>query len=418
MRALATALVLLSSPAAADWLKLATEDFELLTAAGERRARGWAGTLDQVRRTFRAPPSARGLRLVVFGSRRDFEPYRVGAAASAYHVRSLGRDWIVACNPTPETLAHEYMHVLLTSAGLESKPWLSEGLAELYTANQPPPAVADAEWLTVDRLLAATRDSKLYAEPAFYARSWALVHMLHFSVDYRTGAATFLKAMAAGSTEADAFRAAFGKSLTQVEADLTGHIRYARWRGTLMARAPRLPLRATVRTLNPELDLAELLAAIRKPPCPYYARAAELGSRNTQLWFAYATLCRPEAREAALTRALALQPDFTEARLQLAFDLVEEGKYAAAVDHLRRIPRVVSDRAGPYFRALSLALFKLGRITECRRAAEGALRFARNAAEADEARSLLEQAISSTPPPAPAPPETGRPQCRNRPLQK
>ncbi|MGA2590578.1 MAG: hypothetical protein ABSH32_11720 [Bryobacteraceae bacterium] len=80
------------------------------------------------------------VRLVVFGSQKEYEPYRINEFATAYYHQIADRDYIVMSHGGADTFpiaVHEYVHLLVRHFGLKLPPWLNEGLAELYSTLKP-----------------------------------------------------------------------------------------------------------------------------------------------------------------------------------------------------------------------------------------------------------------------------------------
>jgi hypothetical protein len=144
------------------------------------------------------------VRIVAFGSKKDYEPYRFNEFASAYYHPGTERDYIVMSETGIDTFpiaVHEYMHLVMRHADLNFAPWMNEGFAELYSTLKPMGdqvligslipgrvrALREDKWIPLSVILAADRDSPYYNEKAragsLYNEGWALIHMLSLSKD-------------------------------------------------------------------------------------------------------------------------------------------------------------------------------------------------------------------------------------------
>src|SRR5580693_2290288 len=193
------------------WLRVTSPNFELFTTASERSGRDVAMHFEQVRAFFleamgmgvnSGPP----VRIVVFRSDKEFAPFAPNDFADAYYLGAQDRDYIVMKSASGERFplaVHEYIHLLVKHAGIKAPVWFNEGLAELYSNLKPlggkiavggiilPHLIIlqQSKWIDLATLLAVGPDSALYNQKThaglFYAESWALVHMLYLSADYR-----------------------------------------------------------------------------------------------------------------------------------------------------------------------------------------------------------------------------------------
>src|SRR5204863_8988570 len=129
-----------------------------------------------------APPAKPiPVRLVAFGSAKEYEPYRLNEFAIAYYHETLDRDYIVMSRSGSETFpiaVHEYVHLLVRHSGMKLPPWLNEGLAELYSTLRPMgdkilvgelipgrrQALLQEKWVRLTTILAADHNSLYYNE--------------------------------------------------------------------------------------------------------------------------------------------------------------------------------------------------------------------------------------------------------------
>jgi tetratricopeptide (TPR) repeat protein len=121
-----------------------------------------------------------------------------------------------------------------------------------------------------------------------------------------------------------------------------------------------------------------------------WKRALELGITDADLCFRYAVLAGDGGLPArdALERAIALRPDFDDARFKLALLEKNTGHAEAAVGQLRAMRRIAPARAFAWWSALADALMDLDRRGEARQAAAQAQAHAGNTAEQERAAQL------------------------------
>jgi tetratricopeptide (TPR) repeat protein len=125
-----------------------------------------------------------------------------------------------------------------------------------------------------------------------------------------------------------------------------------------------------------------------------WKHAIEAGVTDARLCYRYAVLAgmaglaNDEVRP-ALERAVALQPDFDDARYMLALLEKNTGQYEAAVAQLRAMRRVAPARLYDYWSILSDALNELALHTEAKAAADQAAQYATNPRERARAAQLV-----------------------------
>jgi tetratricopeptide (TPR) repeat protein len=359
LAALAAALCLLLSHAAParaaegeGWMGARSRNFLVVTQAGEAEARRVALRLEQYRAAFARvlPPGHFGpsamTAVVVFRDDAAYAPYKPllhGQAASdvagyfqpdpEVNYITFGADADRA-RPGSQTLLHEYVHLLVNNFYRHAPLWLKEGMAEFYstaalsadgrslTLGAPPrhreQTLRRLPLVSLGALFAADQSSPLYSEPGgrgrFYAQSWALVHYLT-----REGAAgrarvtRYLELLAAGAKDEEAFAEAFGADARRTEGALAAYVRQAEYRGRTETFASAVEFDASVE-VRP-LSRAEALA-----------RLGDLLLRTE----------RPDAAEARLTEAAALDPQLAAAQLSLGVLRLRQGRFAEARGHLQK----------------------------------------------------------------------------------
>src|SRR5262249_22610223 len=326
--ALALAAALAAGPpdaspggASADYTRVRSPHFEVLTDAGAPLARHAAERLEALRAAFADlfPPRLPGERRIVpilLANRSRFDRlaprrYAQPRNLAGFFQSGFESDTIVARlalePPGPyAALDHEYAHLALNRS-LPAQPlWVAEGLAELlsdgaldgdtarFGAGRPElEGQVRAGQASLADLIRTRQDSPEYlgarGDGRLYGRSWALARF----VVARHGLAplrAYLDTIALGTDPVTAFEERFGP-LTRAEAALF--------------ELSSLPVLSTAMAAGP-------------PPAGYVEdvpRAAEVEQRFGDLLLAGGELKRAQVH---LERALEADPDQTAARLSLA----------------------------------------------------------------------------------------------------
>ena len=192
------------------WIRMQSPNFEAYSSAGERDTRDALRYFERVRDFFlqvnqREPPKPVPVYVVVFGSEKEYAPYRFNESATAYYFGGADRDYIVmgrTGEQAAQIAVHEYVHLVARHAGLKFPPWLNEGIAELYSTLRMQgdkalvgdlipgrlQALFTEKWVPLSVILSAGPDSPYYNEKnkagSLYNEGWALVHMLQLSPEY------------------------------------------------------------------------------------------------------------------------------------------------------------------------------------------------------------------------------------------
>jgi len=476
MRFVAVLLLFAAFPVTAEqWLRLTTPHFEMLTTAGEKKGREGILYFETVRQFFidaRLADDTPGkrVRIVAFRGDKEFRPYAPNEIAAAFYAGGANADYIVMSQIGPEyypLAVHEYTHLVARHSSLNLPPWLNEGLAELFsTLRQEGKKVAvgdiipgrliearQTRLIDLDTLLAVGHDSSLYNERShagmFYSESWLLVHMLFLNPEYRPHFMVFLKLMASGQPSAPALQQAFGKTVPQIQKDLTRYINAGPTQNLLapvqLDKSAEDPVVSPVDPWDADLALAEIMASSQRqapkardmlaqlmaqqpkrpePPAilaelalraghreeavGLYKKAVELGSTNPELYYRYAMLIWTHSDASddvvlnALRKAVELKPDYGEAHLRLGYALMDRSQYKDALLQFAQIGELKPEGAFSFFRAVAYAEYRLGED----KAARVALDKARQWAKSPSDRSLLDQlsgAIESSESGAPVP---------------
>ena len=348
--------------------------------------------------------------------------------------------------------AHEYAHFVLHSRGLKLPAWLDEGLAEVFSSvsitgrrcefggplSAHVATLRRHAWLPAAELFAAGADSPVRetrsGAAVFYAESWALTDMLTSSPKYAPHFGDLMGLLNSGAISSQqALAAVYGTSPDAILAEVREWIDDNRSsRRTLLPLAPEAfevevkeISEFEVRAILADLLLAngaweraeridkdllqqapgdpEVLASLgtvalgkgdRRDAVEYWGKALEHGLKNASLCYRYALLAEdmglpPEDIGRALEQAVAIQPDFDDARFKLALLKNNAGDYGAAVEQLQAMARPLpAARAFGYWTALAYALSELGKRDDAEGAAKQAMRFARSSDERARAAEL------------------------------
>ena len=374
------------------------------------------------------------------------EAYYAGMGTRNYIVMAMARPREFSMG------AHEYAHLILHVTGLHLPPWLNEGLAEFFSTVRVSeqhteiggdlPARSQAlrryPWIPLPELLALTEGSGLRRDrstaEAFYAEGWALTEMLLLSPSYSPRFQDLLVALGKDASSAEALTKVYARPLEAIATDLRAWV-YRRniapirlpgvATGAIAVKvsdvppiAARLVLADALATAG-ELDRAEKLYGEVAREAPENAQAsAALGTiafrrgdsegarrawkRAIAQGIADASLCHdyavladqaglpPEEIRPALERAIALKPDFDDARYQLALLEKNAGHHQAALAQFLAMRNVDPARAYAYWIALADTYNELGDRPEALAAARQA---ADRAATAEERQRAAQQAL-------------------------
>jgi tetratricopeptide (TPR) repeat protein len=458
------ALLAMPALAADHWVRLTTPDFELYTSAGEKQGKDALRHFEKVREFFLQASPVRGgsdipLRIFQFDSEAQFAPYRPNEHTSAYYLSTPARDYIVMGSQTAEAFGpaiHEYMHLIVRHSGLKIPTWLNEGWADVYSTLRPMGkgiAVGDLQpdrmriltteqWLDFDTLTSVDTKSPIYNEAArvgiFYAESWALVHMLYLSSEYKANFGKFVMALHNGQSASAACQTAFGRSADAVFADLHKYFERKKIYGTVfetrIGHTDAEIASAPVPEFDSELALADLLAAAGKrdearaqyarlekeqpdrvdldqsignlalmsrdanTAREYFTKAYNGGGADPQMCFDLALLERDAKQPPAkiipiLERSLQSKPDFTSAKVQLGMTRLDARDFDGAVSTLMSIPKITPQFAPAVYCGLAYARVQNGDLEAARRDTQTCRQWAKSDADiarADRIQKLIE----------------------------
>jgi Flp pilus assembly protein TadD len=411
------------------WIRIQSPNFEAYSSAGERETRDALRYFERVRDFFlqvnrREPPKPVPVYVVVFGSEKEYAPYRINEFATAYYFGAADRDYIVlgrTGDQAAQVAVHEYVHLVARHAGLKFPPWLNEGLAELYSTVRMQgdkalvgdlipgrfQALFSEKWVPLSVILSARQDSPYYNEKSkagsLYNEGWALVHMLQLSPDYVSKFSEFLNTVQGGMDSAAAFEKVYGKTVSAVEKDLEAYIRgnqfYARLYPVKLASArenypvapaPMFDVKLALADLTnrpgketeTRKTLEDLTREDPKRPEPWaglgylawrrdqtaeaveaFGKAYELGDRSSKLLWDFGRLAERERPEEALTALMDLfqqEPERLDLRMALAALHLNARRPGAALSFLADVRNVTPEDAPRFFTLLGNAQIQLG----------------------------------------------------------
>ena len=404
-------------------------NFVVYSSAGERDTRDTLRYFERVRDFFlqvnqRELPQPVPVDIVVFGSEKEYAPYRFNEFAAAYYFGGADRDYIVmgrTGEQTAQIAVHEYVHLVARHAGLKFPPWLNEGTAELYSTIRMQgdkvlvgdmipgrlQALTQDKWVPLSVILSAGQDSPYYNEKnkagSLYNEGWALVHMLQLSPDYVSKYSQFVSAVQSGLDSKAALEKVYGKTVPAVEKDLQDYIRSFQFYGRLFpvklanARdnfpatpAPSFDVKLALADLTnrpgKEADTRKALQDLaREDPkraepwvglgylawranhtdeaAEAFGKAYELGDRSPKLLWDFGRLAErehPDAATNAFTDLAKQEPERLDVRLELAALHLNARRPGAALSFLSDVHTVPADDAPRFFTLLANAQILLG----------------------------------------------------------
>jgi tetratricopeptide (TPR) repeat protein len=349
------------------------------------------------------------------------------------------------------TAAHEYAHLILRASGLRLPLWLSEGSAEFFSTlrisdrgwNLGGDLPARSQflrrnsWMPLSQLLTLPGESPVRENrdtaALFYAQSWKLTEMLVLSPEYGPRFQALLAALTSGIPSPRAMANVYGKPLDAIERDLhawtdTRHkITRVSTPGSFMTTmaveispVPVFASRSLIAELllaigeldraqtiyrdlarespaHPDISAALGTIALRKgdrdSARKEWKRAIDEDIHDATLCYRYAVLAQDAGLSAdevrpALERAVALRPEFDDARYSLALLESNAGHYETAVAHLHAMRSVAPTRAYAYWSAIAYALGEMGKREESKEAAQRAMEHAATPTERANAAQL------------------------------
>ena len=327
---------MLGAAAPENWIRLKSGNFELYSTAGERSAREVLERFQRVRAFFRQSTGALTplpVRIVLFQTEKEYQPYRLNPAARAFYQPGILSDQIVIGGEAPELLPvaiHEYVHLLVRHTDQVLPPWLNEGIAELYSTMEPrgdqvlvgaliPGRVRqlrEDRWVPLATILNAGFDSPYYNEKdkagSLYNEGWALTHMLSLNPQYRAKFPEVVRRIAAREPSRQALENVYARSLEQLEMELRAYINGTVFTGVVLpAQLSRTHYQAQA-DVPGSFDIEVTLTLIQMRP----------GNQ--------------EKIKARLDRLVRQAPDTPDAHALLGMLLRQQKDLDAALPHLRK----------------------------------------------------------------------------------
>ena len=357
---LANAILASSAWGATEWTAASSDNFELLTTGGARKARAGIQHFEEVRdffvRALRFDPKQRQkVKLVAFDSAKEWKRVNPSEVGNAFYRPGLDRDTIAMSSLSGEvyeTAVHEYVHLLLRHSGGSVPLWLNEGLAELYSSMNVQGGkmrVGDLhvgryqllrqdKWLPMEQLVEVDHQSPIYRTKAhagmFYSQSWALAHMLMLGDQYRPKVREFLRKVAYEDTPVPkAFQDVYGKPLFKVFKDLEDYVNANSIRIFLFDYKPEKPPKPETRPATPfEADLATARLLSRpndsRDAEEIFARLEGQNAEDLELTEAYGFHLmngkKPEEARKRFSRAMAAGSRNPKVHSQYAFMVQQE----------------------------------------------------------------------------------------------
>ena len=464
----------------ARWTKLKSAHFEMYTTSSERNARETLRYFEQVRSFFQQgmgniPGKQLPVRIVAFNSRKEYEPYRLNNFATAYYHATPTADEIVLSETGSDAFpvaVHEYVHLVTKHMGMKLPPWLSEGIAELYSTLKPMGdrvlvgtliesrhrALLTEKWVPLAIIVKADHNSPYYNEKdqagSLYNEGWALTHMLVLTNEYRPGFSKFLEMINAGTPTEEALFKAYGKTISQVDKELQVYLRGTHFQGAYFVQKPeKASDEITGEPASPydvKLVLADLSnrpgkesetrAAMEqlikedpRRPEPFtalgylawrardseeavkdFGKAFELGARDPSMLWDYARMIRGRDRTEAirvLSALVAQQAERADARMELAAHQLTAKQPGEALDTLKPVKKVTPEEAPRLFGIMAHAQLDLKQWNDARESAEKLKKVARTEEDKFQADRILKYLDAGAPP---GEFEEGRPTLQRR----
>lgn len=249
--------VWLAAPAAQakdNWISVRTQNFLLVSNAGEKDVRQVATKLEQFREVFTKLFSGAKFNspvpttVVLFKSASSYKPFAL-PNASGYFQKGEDVNYItLSTDPTQDPFSviyHEYVHLLVDNTSGNVPAWFNEGLAEYYSTflieedrkvhlGELIPyhllALREGRLYPLRTLFAVDHYSPEYNEGSkrgmFYAESWALVHYLILGNNSQRlpQLGKFLQLVTKGAPIEDAVTQAFQTDIATLEKELKKYI--------------------------------------------------------------------------------------------------------------------------------------------------------------------------------------------------
>jgi tetratricopeptide (TPR) repeat protein len=347
------ATMLCTRAEARGWSLVRSENFVVVSNAGEAEARRGVVRLEELRAIFARLQGRDGfdvsipVTVILFQNAGDYEFFKptyggdLRRDVAGYFQFSPDVNYItlsldVGGRRDPHSvLFHEYVHALVKNSYAGAPVWFNEGLAQYYSEFELSKdrrrvglgrqlthrldSLARGELLPLKTLLSADESSAHYQQqdkhPVFYAQSWAFVHYLLSDATgvRRTQLARYLELASTGASVEASFREAFNSDFAHMESELRAYVRAARYKERSETFAEPVP--SEVKLEARALTEAEAQAAL-----------GDLLLRTN----------RADDAEEYLTRALHLDARLAPAHASLGLLRLKQNRLDEAREHLER----------------------------------------------------------------------------------
>jgi len=347
------------------WTSARSENFVVVSNAGEAEAGRAATRLEELRAIFSRLRAHDGfdvsipVTVILFENDGDYEFFKptyggdLRRDVAGYFQFSPDVNYITLSQSGGgrdplHVLFHEYVHALVKNNYAGAPIWFNEGLAQYYSEFELSAdrrsvrvgrelthrldTLAGGRLLSLRTLLSADTSSELYQQQdkhaLFYAQSWAFVHYLLSDVSGLRQAqlARYLELASAGTSVEESFREAFKVGFEQMEVALSAYVRAAHYR-----------------------ERRETFDSPVPPGAKPSTRA--LGDAETQAALGDLLLHtnRPEDAEEYLYRALKLDANLAQAHASLGLLRLRQNRFGEAREHLERAVKVAPDNYLAHF---------------------------------------------------------------------
>ena len=347
--------------AAADWLSLRSDHFQLIGNVGERDLRNVALKFEQFRDVINqlnpavleegGPPVV----ILVFNDRNSYKPFMPVANGAVVPVGGFfqpGEDvnyitlTLESADQGLDVIFHEFSHLLLRRVFADAPLWFNEGLAEYYSTFEVPSSrrahigkpvqshlqLLQSRSLPFARFFAIDRKSPEYTKDTIgrnvlYAQAWAIVHhAFHGESKRRDQLLAFVTKLADGTPTEESFRTAYGIEVRALENEVESYVK-------------QLSHRFTIYEFREDL--------VRRVE----SRATKISDPEAEAWLGdlLAHMHREDEATARLEKALAADKGLALAHSSLGSLQVQGGKTEEGLAHLKEALALGTANETAYF---------------------------------------------------------------------
>lgn len=309
------------------WIKMESENFSVYSSVNRRKTRDFLVHLETLRSVFvnylgyGVNLNEKPTMILVVGRQSDYRDLGLSMDTVGRFSSNLRNNIIIIRNAArmdeTQVILHEYIHFLVRATDRFPFPlWWDEGYAEFASATRLTDSTFDmglplvprvntlngSTWIPWEEVIAATSygDFDRYRRSTFYAQAWLLVHFLQTrgsGIPLDESWIEYARQLSMGANQVEAFTAAFGLSIDELERQLdqyagAGRLQY--W------RLPREALGVEVETVVDGVRPREIQVQLGRFAL---ANGDEAAARN---WFEKAIAGRSKDPAAFSGRATAL----------------------------------------------------------------------------------------------------------------